>query len=116
MNNKPVPVRYLGFTVAVFLLVSGSLLWRSGAWRFVGEFVLNPDTEEPRPMKSKGLDRLGKDDLVSLRMPGAGGYGDPGKRDRDQLLRDVRDGKVSVETAQRDYGVTVTDEMLSDLD
>jgi N-methylhydantoinase B len=82
----------------------------------MGEFVLNPDTAEARPMKSKGLDRLEKDDLVSLRMPGAGGYGDPGKRDRNRLLRDVRDGKVSVESAQRDYGVEVTSEMLSDLD
>jgi N-methylhydantoinase B len=51
-----------------------------------------------------------------LRLPGAGGYGDPGERDRDRLLRDVRDGKVSVESAKRDYGVEVTQEMLSDLD
>jgi N-methylhydantoinase B len=67
-------------------------------------------------MKSKGLDRLAKDDVVSLRMPGAGGYGDPGKRDRNRLLRDVRDGKISVHSAQHDYGVTVTQEMLSSLD
>ncbi len=82
----------------------------------VGEFVLNPDTPEARPMKSKGLDHLTRDDLVSLRLPGAGGYGDPGKRDRDRLLRDVRDGKISVESAKRDYGVEVTLEMLSKLD
>ena len=82
----------------------------------MGEFVLNPDTPEARPMKSKGLDLLTKDDLVSLRLPGAGGYGDPGERDRDRLLRDVRDGKVSVESAKRDYGVEVTQEMLSKLD
>jgi len=82
----------------------------------MGEFVLNPDTPEARPMKSKGLDRLAKGDLVSLRLPGAGGYGDPSKRDRNRLLRDVRDGKVSVESALQDYGVKVTSEMLSKLD
>ncbi|MFQ5942660.1 MAG: hydantoinase B/oxoprolinase family protein [Anaerolineales bacterium] len=81
-----------------------------------GEFVLNPETSAARPMKSKGLDRLAKDDLVSLRLPGAGGYGDPKVRDRDRLLRDVRDGKVSTKSAQRDYGVDVTPEMLSSLD
>ena len=34
-----------------------------------------------------------------------GGYGDPSKRDRAKLLRDVRDGFVTPEQARRDYGV-----------
>lgn len=41
-----------------------------------------------------------------------GGYGDPKECDRDMILRDVRDGKVSRESAQRDYGVEITDETL----
>ena len=34
-----------------------------------------------------------------------GGYGDPKRRDRSKLLRDVRDGFVTPEQARRDYGV-----------
>ena len=82
----------------------------------VGEFVLNPDTPHARTMKSKGLDRLAKEDVVSLRLPGAGGYGDPEDRERNRLLRDVRDGKVTVKSAKQDYGVEVTEELLSSLD
>ncbi len=70
-----------------------------------GKFILNPDTPNAKPLKSKGLDKLMKDDVVSLRLPGAGGYGDPRDRDREAILRDVRDGKVSAEKAKEDYGV-----------
>jgi N-methylhydantoinase B len=80
-----------------------------------GEFVLNPDTPGERPMKSKGLDTLAAGDVISLRMPGAGGYGDPRARERARVLADVRDGKVSSESAARDYGVTVTDEEIAAL-
>ena len=38
---------------------------------------------------------------------GAGGYGDALRRDPALVLNDVRNGKVTVEGAQRDYGVVV---------
>jgi N-methylhydantoinase B len=38
---------------------------------------------------------------------GAGGWGDPLERDAADVLRDVRDGYVSVEGAARDYGVVI---------
>lgn len=72
-----------------------------------GQFVLNPGTAEERPLKSKGLDYLNAGDVVSLRLPGAGGYGNPLERDPSVLLADVRDGKVSIESAREDYGVIV---------
>jgi N-methylhydantoinase B len=78
-----------------------------------GQFILNPDTPEARIAKSKGLDHLKAGDVVSLRLPGAGGYGHPADRDLAFLLRDVRDGKVSSESARNDYGVEVTPEMLA---
>jgi N-methylhydantoinase B len=74
-----------------------------------GKFVLNPDTPNEKPLKSKGLDNLKQGDVVSLRLPGAGGYGDPRDRDREAVLRDMRDGKVSKEKAKEDYGVDVGD-------
>ncbi|MCC6192682.1 MAG: hydantoinase B/oxoprolinase family protein [Anaerolineales bacterium] len=75
-----------------------------------GLFVLNPGTPGERLMKSKGLDQLTAGDVVSLRLPGAGGYGDPAERDPARLRRDVRDGKVSRESALRDYGVALDEE------
>jgi N-methylhydantoinase B len=72
-----------------------------------GKFILNPDTPQERPLKSKGLDVLNTGDVVSLRLPGAGGYGDPLDRDPELLLQDVRDGKVTLESAREDYKVVV---------
>lgn len=77
-----------------------------------GKFILNPDTPEERPLKSKGLDKLKQGDVVSLRLPGAGGYGDPNARDPQAVLRDVRDGKVSIAGAESDYGVRVGEEQV----
>jgi N-methylhydantoinase B len=72
-----------------------------------GEFVLNPGTSGERPLRSKGLDFLQAGDLVSLRLPGAGGYGDPRDRDLDAIERDLLDGKVSLDAAETQYGVVI---------
>jgi N-methylhydantoinase B len=44
---------------------------------------------------------------VQLNLPGGGGYGDPQERDPQAVLRDVIAGYVSIEAAERDYGVVV---------
>lgn len=77
-----------------------------------GCFILNPDTPDERPLKSKGLDRLKAGDVVSLRLPGAGGYGNPLERDPQLVARDVRDGKVSLQSARDDYGVVIDPQTL----
>jgi len=46
--------------------------------------------------------------LFRVRTPGAGGWGTAWQRDPDAVLRDVRDGYVSVGGARADYGVVVT--------
>ena len=58
-----------------------------------------------RPGNPYGLTRLQPGDVVMLDAAGGGGYGDPAERDRQALLRDVQDDKVSPEGALRDYGV-----------
>jgi N-methylhydantoinase B len=75
-----------------------------------GSFILNPGTKKERPLKSKGLDVLSKGDLVSLRLPGAGGYGDPLERPLSSIEADLRDGKITREAALRDYQVCVRDD------
>ena len=44
---------------------------------------------------------------VISRQPGGGGWGDPLERDPAAVLRDVRNEFVSLESAQREYGVVI---------
>jgi len=45
--------------------------------------------------------------LLRLRPTGGGGWGDPFEREPDLVARDVVQGRVSHESAERDYGVVV---------
>lgn len=50
-----------------------------------------------------------KGDLLRAVLPGAGGWGNPYERDEEKVLENVREGKVTREAAEREYGV-VTNE------
>jgi len=50
---------------------------------------------------------LPEDTVVTLDIPGGGGFGSPLKRDPAQVLVDVRDGYVSIEAARADYAVVI---------
>jgi N-methylhydantoinase B len=47
-------------------------------------------------------------EIIRIRTTGGGGWGDPLTRPVDEVIRDVRWRKVSVEGARRDYGVVLT--------
>ncbi|QUG75271.1 hydantoin utilization protein B [Erwinia sp. E602] len=49
----------------------------------------------------------GPGDIVSVKGPGAGGYGDPRRRDPQAVLRDVQCGFLSEQAARQQYGVAV---------
>jgi N-methylhydantoinase B len=56
-------------------------------------------------------------DQIHLFTAGGGGYGDPLKRKEEFVLQDVLDRKVSVESADEDYGVVIDkDTMTVDLE
>ena len=55
----------------------------------------------------KGQFTIQPGDEVSLMEAGGGGFGEPTARVRDLVLRDVRDGFVSLDSARRDYGVEI---------
>lgn len=50
---------------------------------------------------------LPADTVVTLSIPGGGGFGDPARRNPDAIRDDVLDGYVTGEGALRDYGVRV---------
>jgi N-methylhydantoinase B len=48
---------------------------------------------------------------LSIRLPGAGGYGPPTERDPEIVRWDVLNGKVSPESARADYGVVLNGDL-----
>ena len=45
--------------------------------------------------------------VVTVELPGGGGYGPPAGRDPERVLEDVREGYVSLERAREAYGVAI---------
>ena len=70
-------------------------------------YVLNPNTDDETELGSKVTVQLKEDDVVSYRTCGGGGYGPPEERDPQDVLRDVRYGKVNVERARQIYRVAI---------
>jgi N-methylhydantoinase B len=54
---------------------------------------------------SKGAFIAPSGSVVTLDLPGSGGFGHPGDRDPERLKQDLIDGYVTSAAAQRDYGV-----------
>ncbi len=69
---------------------SGSI-WRNGV--------------EPLPPKKPVAVQM--EDVVSWQLAGGGGYGNPFTRDPEAVLADVIGGLVSLEAAEREYGVVI---------
>jgi N-methylhydantoinase B len=69
----------------------------------LAESILNPDGNSER-LHSKETREIKKGDVLSFRLSGAGGYGEPEKRSRQAIADDIADGYVTPEAAQRDYG------------
>jgi N-methylhydantoinase B len=53
-------------------------------------------------------------EVIRIRTTGGGGWGDPLDRDPALVLRDVRQGKVSVGAARDDYGVMIVDDVFDE--
>ncbi len=81
---------------------------RTAPWGLLGgkpgsmaRFAYFAPGEPPKNAKA----RLDKGSAVSIRTPGAGGYGNPAERDRSLVLRDLEMGKISADAAQDVYGL-----------
>lgn len=69
--------------------------------------VINPEALQARSLGKVNVERLSAGDVISLRTPGGGGYGNPMTRDVAKVLDDVLDGFVSAAMAQTLYGVVL---------
>jgi len=74
-----------------------------------GDIRINPGSEQEKRLPSRYADYpLRAGDRFRLDTPGGGGYGDPLARDPERVLADLRDGAVTPQAAEREYGVAVT--------
>jgi N-methylhydantoinase B len=66
-------------------------------------FVIRLGSKDERETPASGRYDLHAGERFLLQSAGGGGYGDPEKRDRASLARDIAEGYVSAEAAKRDY-------------
>ncbi len=95
---------------AIFSLVASRI--KTKPWGLMGggpgkpgeHYVLKKDG---RRISLKGNDvvELEPGDVVYIRTPGGGGYGRPENRSRELVLRDVEEGRISLEEARIHYGL-----------
>lgn len=71
------------------------------------ELIVNRGSADERRLGKIDILTLNAGDTVTFLTPGAGGWGDPRRRDPQALLRDVQNGFVTVEGAAADYGVAI---------
>jgi N-methylhydantoinase B len=68
-----------------------------------GEVVL----DDGKKLHAKALKDLKENDVVHVNLPGGGGYGDPFQRDPQKILWDVIEGYVTLDEAEKKYGVAI---------
>ena len=73
----------------------------------VGQQWIQPVNDQQFTPPKYGVRRLGPARIVAD-TPGGGGWGDPFTRPPALVLRDVRDGVLSRDAAERDYGVALS--------
>ena len=56
---------------------------------------------------AKSLISLQPESRVQINLPGGGGYGDPHKRSAQAVFDDVVNGYVSIDAAEKLYGVRI---------
>jgi N-methylhydantoinase B len=67
-------------------------------------FIVRLGTPGEQEMPASGRYELAAGERFMLQSAGGGGYGDPAKRERTALARDIVEGYVTADAAKRDYG------------
>ncbi len=69
--------------------------------------LIYPDGRTYSPKSKEVVPRIPKGTIFHEMAGGGGGYGDPFRRPIEKVLKDVRNGFVSIEKAKEDYGVVI---------
>jgi N-methylhydantoinase B len=87
---------------------------RFSTWGAVGggpgatsSFHRNPESNHAEDLGNTDVVTLDPGDVIRIVAAGGAGWGHAHERDPALVLRDIRQGKVSIEAAARDYGVVV---------
>ncbi len=73
----------------------------------LGKYTIIKKNGEVIVLPSKCTVQIGEGDTLIADTPGGGGYGDPRRRDPEAVHIDVLNGLVSIESAEKDYGVAI---------
>jgi N-methylhydantoinase B len=73
----------------------------------LAELIVNRGRPDERRLGKIDVLTVNAGDTVSFLTAGAGGWGDPTRRDPQAVLRDVKNGFVTVDGAFADYGVII---------
>ena len=74
-----------------------------------GDIIVNPDTPSAKQLPTRYADYpLKGGDWFRLETPGGGGFANGYTRDPALVLRDLREGYVTLQGAKRDYGVVAS--------
>jgi N-methylhydantoinase B len=74
----------------------------------LAQTLLNAGTAEEKNLGKIDTVTVKRGDLFTILTPGAGGYGNPFRRDAERVADDVRKGFVTIEAAAQRYGVALT--------
>lgn len=87
---------------------------RFGAWGLAGgkaglqsTFTRNPDSDTPEELGSIDIVPCEPGDVIRLRGPGAGGYGDPLDRPVEEVMADLDCGFITAPHALAQYGLVL---------
>lgn len=110
-----------GVELSFRILTDGSTLLGRGLERLIfrpwglnggrpgqlGSLTINEGTADERRYGKIDTVAVNAGDIVTFRTSGGGGWGDPFQRDSAAVLADIENGLVSVQSAERDYGVVI---------
>ena len=94
----PIPPVNLGIQAGRYVYPAEGLFNGEAGSR--AQFLINGVQGNPY-----GLTQLKPGDIVTIDAPGGGGYGDPFERDPEMVAIDVMEGYISIENAEKKYGV-----------
>jgi N-methylhydantoinase B len=85
-----------------------------GSGGALGEYKIVKKDGGTLYLPSKCTVQIYEGDTLVVHTPGGGGYGDPRRRTPQSVLKDVLNGLISTESAEKDYAVSIKDSKIDE--